>query len=145
MIVLKVMGGLGNQMFQIAFARALSLKTSEPLFVDTSVYKKYKIRNYSLEDLFISDYIKNIDVKLNKISIFQEMYHFYQKLHKTLLRTDKIGKNIFIFLSKRGYIFNFDNYYYEVILPNNKNIKSIYGYFKSAIGSSLWGICRKSS
>ena len=36
MIVVKLMGGLGNQMFQYAFGRSLSLKMSLPLTVDLS-------------------------------------------------------------------------------------------------------------
>jgi len=133
MIVVKLIGGLGNQMFQIAFARALSLKLNESLFVDISAYKKYKIRNYALEDLFVSNNIKDIeetDINIKRIKIAQKIYHIYQKIYRMFLRTDRIGKKLFNILSKRGLIFNFDNYYYDLILPK-KDLKSIYGYFQS--------------
>lgn len=39
MIVVKIKAGLGNQMFQYAFGRALSFKRNEPLSLDISYYK----------------------------------------------------------------------------------------------------------
>ncbi len=42
MIILKVIGGLGNQMFQVAFAKALALENNnEEIYLDISVYKRY--------------------------------------------------------------------------------------------------------
>jgi hypothetical protein len=37
-IVVKLMGGLGNQLFQYAFARALSVRRGETVLFDTSLY-----------------------------------------------------------------------------------------------------------
>ena len=39
MIILKLKAGLGNQMFQYAFAKALALKYNETLKIDTSWFK----------------------------------------------------------------------------------------------------------
>ena len=61
MIIVKLIGGLGNQMFQVAFARALSLETKEEIFLDISVYKKYKIRNFSLSNLRVDKEVQLID------------------------------------------------------------------------------------
>ncbi len=44
--------GLGNQMFQYAAARSLSIKLQVPLKVDISSYKRYKVRKYELEEFF---------------------------------------------------------------------------------------------
>ncbi len=41
-------GGLGNQMFQYAVGRALSLQYGVPLFLDTSAYSHYTTRKYAL-------------------------------------------------------------------------------------------------
>ena len=38
MVIIKIKAGLGNQMFQYAFGRALSLERKEPLFLDASYY-----------------------------------------------------------------------------------------------------------
>lgn len=38
MIITRLMGGLGNQMFQYAYARHLSIKLNIPFFIETSFY-----------------------------------------------------------------------------------------------------------
>lgn len=48
MIVVKLIGGLGNQMFQYAAARALALEKKQALQININSYKSYKIQNYSL-------------------------------------------------------------------------------------------------
>jgi len=39
MIICKIIGGLGNQMFQWAYGRSISLRYNRPLFVDITGYK----------------------------------------------------------------------------------------------------------
>lgn len=52
-IIAKIIGGLGNQMFQYAAARALSLKNSSSLLLDISEYKKYKLhQGFELNRIF---------------------------------------------------------------------------------------------
>lgn len=41
MIIIRISEGLGNQMFQYAFARALSLRRGHELLLDTSYFNKY--------------------------------------------------------------------------------------------------------
>jgi len=43
MIVIKILGGLGNQMFQYAAGRALSLRKKVPLVLDTSAFSTYSL------------------------------------------------------------------------------------------------------
>ncbi|MGG3689496.1 alpha-1,2-fucosyltransferase [Caldifermentibacillus hisashii] len=137
MIVVKVIGGLGNQMFQIAFAKALSLELNEDIYIDVSVYKKYKIRNFSLSNLKISNsikYIENLNIPMVKRLYFkltQIAYHVYQKVAKDIISIDTYGKRPFKFLSKRGLFYNFDRYYYEVNTCCNTEVKCLYGYFQS--------------
>lgn len=47
-IITRLDGGLGNQMFQYAAGRALSLQYGVPLFLDTSAYSHYTTRKYAL-------------------------------------------------------------------------------------------------
>jgi hypothetical protein len=57
MIISKLMGGLGNQMFQYAFARNLSLKFNTPLKIDLLRLKKERkkvlILKQDLEEITI--------------------------------------------------------------------------------------------
>lgn len=49
MVVVKLSGGLGNQMFQYAAGRRLALRHRTRLVVDTSHYKNYKDRGFELD------------------------------------------------------------------------------------------------
>ena len=60
MIIVRLMGGLGNQLFQYAFGRALSEKTGQKLFFDDSFFlvgqkemiasvRQYELDKFSLE------------------------------------------------------------------------------------------------
>lgn len=48
MIVTRLIGGLGNQMFQYAVGRALSLRHEVPLFLDMNSFSEYRLREYAL-------------------------------------------------------------------------------------------------
>ncbi len=48
MIIIKLTGGLGNQLFQYAYGRALSLKKNEKLMLDTRWYHGRISRSYML-------------------------------------------------------------------------------------------------
>lgn len=130
------MGGLGNQMFQIAYARALALETADDVYIDRSAYKTYKIRSYSANNLYSSENLKFFeDVKSSILFIIylrtmQKAYHIYQKIFKVVTRDLKIGSFSYSFLSRFGLYFNFDPYYYKLSLRKSKN-KYLYGYFQS--------------
>ncbi|MGZ0874785.1 alpha-1,2-fucosyltransferase [Priestia megaterium] len=133
MIIVKVIGGLGNQMFQIAFAKALALEYSEEIYLDCSAYDKYKIRDFSSNNLEIEKSVKYIDEAFlsnttrQYLLLFQKLYHVYQKVVK---RNQRIGEGSYRLLSKRGLFFNFDSFYYDSLYTDN-DIKCVYGYFQS--------------
>jgi len=136
MIIVKIIGGLGNQMFQIAFAKSLSLDWKEDYFLDISAYKKYKIRNFSISNLNISKNLKFIDDSdLNNFQKFyfkntQNLYRIFQKLVTIVFSDLKIGGLPYLLLSKFGLYYNFDPYFYNTTQNKNK-IRCIYGYFQS--------------
>lgn len=55
MIIVKIWGGLGNQMFQYAAAKSLAIRTQQEIKVDLSFYKFVKDRSFSLQ-VFENDY-----------------------------------------------------------------------------------------
>ena len=48
MIIIKLIGGLGNQMFQYATAKAIALHNNTVLKLDTSAFKVYDLHDYGL-------------------------------------------------------------------------------------------------
>ncbi|MFC3884668.1 alpha-1,2-fucosyltransferase [Bacillus songklensis] len=136
MIIAKMLGGLGNQMFCYAFARSLQLENNEELFLDCGVYNRYKVRDYSLNMLNIPDTIKNSsEVKRRVVSngylnLSQKLYHVFFKIKKVSLRTDKIGESVFQLLGEKGLYYNLDRYYYPIV-ESKKEFKYTYGYFQS--------------
>ena len=49
MIIVRLQGGIGNQLFQYAAAYALSRRLDCPLAMDLSIYEKEKVRRYALD------------------------------------------------------------------------------------------------
>lgn len=54
MVVSKIYGGLGNQMFQYAVGRTLSILNGVDLFLDISEFNNYKVHGYGLNNYNIS-------------------------------------------------------------------------------------------
>lgn len=52
MVVINIMMGLGNQMFQYAAARSLSLTLQEPLKLHVASYERYVLRKFELQEFF---------------------------------------------------------------------------------------------
>jgi hypothetical protein len=95
MITVKLVGGLGNQMFQYAAAKSLALKLNCPLRLDINDFEKYPDRNYDLHsfpninDAFCDKaqhkaiYSKSLTAKvkrkLSQFNIYKEPhFHFDQ-------------------------------------------------------------------
>jgi len=136
MIILKIIGGLGNQMFQTAFAKMLAMELNEDIYLDDSVYNRYKIRKLSIQNLYIYDSLNPIEnIELPKatklyVKLSQKIYHVYQAVRKRLTKNDRIGEEIYTRLVRRGLYYNFDRYFYNILIHTNKT-KCVYGYFES--------------
>lgn len=113
MVAVELIGGLGNQMFQYAAAKALSLHRNENLAVDSRLFADYNLHSYSLHHF-------NIDALSIKEEIIFEPVRFSNKIKATLS-----GKKIFHQYVEKNLRFD------EKLL--NITSKNIYlkGYFQS--------------
>lgn len=73
MIVSRLAGGLGNQLFQYAAGRSLSLRLKKPFAVDTNYYLNQSARKYELTNF-------NIKIPLD-VTIPEEDYFTYKEPH----------------------------------------------------------------
>lgn len=74
MIVVQLIGGLGNQLFQYAAARSLAIEKNQKLFIDVSTFESYKLHNYALNHFnIVSSIYKAPNKYLRKIrSLYQK-------------------------------------------------------------------------
>lgn len=93
MKIVKICGGLGNQMFQYAFARSLAAAEEDEVYIDSSAFTSYKLHNgFELEKLFTldleqapGDMVKQLSVQpdgfLNRIrrKYFTKPSHFIDR------------------------------------------------------------------
>lgn len=81
MIVVQLIGGLGNQLFQYAAAKALALETKQKLYLDVSQFESYKLHNYALNHFnVISKTYKKPNRYLRKIKSFYQKNTFYKEV-----------------------------------------------------------------
>lgn len=116
MILIKtiLIGGLGNQMFQYATARALALRVGANLMLNTRAFVDYKVHSYGLDKFAIQAEVVN-DVS------------FVSLRHDSLLK--RIGRRFGVSLGKKVYLekgFAFD---LSVLLL--KDGACLYGYWQS--------------
>lgn len=66
MIIVKITGGLGNQMFQYATAKSMSIRNNDTFKLDISFYSKQDLRKFELNLLKIEENIPSIE-EINKL------------------------------------------------------------------------------
>ena len=49
MVAVNIYGGLGNQLFQYAFGKSIATAKNEDLFIDSSPFENYDLRNFQLD------------------------------------------------------------------------------------------------
>lgn len=110
MIVIQLMGGLGNQMFQYAFGRYLSIKYKIPLFLDKSVYTNGQSeRNFDLEIFKIKNVESGEIVNLNKYNfqhyfqLNEHHFHFDSKAFSVIKNISELTENQNYMLIIHGY------------------------------------------
>ncbi|MFC0427914.1 alpha-1,2-fucosyltransferase [Chryseobacterium scophthalmum] len=121
MVAVELIGGLGNQMFQYATARALALHRDEPLSIDGRLFDNYKLRNFCLSHFSIEAIVVKNDLPLKTPGFSKKVVD--QILKKT---------NTFILQNKLFSVYQEKNLLFDDSLFRNGK-KNIYlkGYFQS--------------
>ncbi|TKC55812.1 alpha-1,2-fucosyltransferase [Pedobacter hiemivivus] len=117
MKIVKFLGGLGNQMFQYAFYRALS-KRHKTVKADLSGYSNYPLHNgFELEKIF------NLDLK--------KASPFIIKLYDPTVRTWYIRKLRKILLLEKAYKAEKDPFLFDEEKLKDKGPKLYWGYWQN--------------
>jgi hypothetical protein len=117
MIIVKIIGGLGNQMFQYAVGRAISYKNNDILKLDIAEFKNYQLHNGYRLNVF------NVDCQL---AVSHEINAMIIK-NKILKKLAKIG----IYNCKKG------TFYVEKSQNETKFDPKIFSY-KNLYLSGYW-------
>lgn len=98
-VISKIHGGLGNQMFQYAAGRSLSLRLNCPLVLDTSWFQDQQDRNYELDNFNIkADTISPLNKKFGRLGVR------FIRVKDKFFSTTKMGVKLF-----KEKQFNFDS------------------------------------
>lgn len=120
MIIVKIIGGLGNQLFQYSMGRAIEKKLGKDVYFDISEFENYELRNLEL-------YHFNTEIKLAPKERVQELKNLKNKLLFKIFSKLRIQKLFIKYLS----------YYQEYIEDYSRDIfdlnKQVYldGYWQS--------------
>lgn len=107
MIIVQLIGGLGNQMFQYAVAKALSLEKKQQLVIDASAFETYKLHQFGL----------------HRFAAPLKFYNFFLKLK---IKFYKLFGNYLIYKEKQ---FNYD---VDFFTQKGTNVY-LEGYFQSEL------------
>lgn len=125
-IIIKLMGGLGNMMFQTSTAYATSLKYNKSFFCD-KIMSVIPHNHYSY-------YTNNIFRKVNFIDK-NEKYHFYHERDFSYNEIPNIGGYIELsgYFQSEKYFIDFRNEIIELFSPDNNIKNKIDCFFKEYV------------
>ncbi len=87
MVIVHLMGGLGNQLFQYSFARNIAIKNNCELKLDLSSYENYEWHEYSLSPFNIKAAIAST-AEIKKLKNKQQ--HFINKVLRKIINKGNI-------------------------------------------------------
>ncbi|MFA7658462.1 MAG: alpha-1,2-fucosyltransferase [Candidatus Gastranaerophilaceae bacterium] len=111
MLIVSLLGGVGNQLFQYASARAISIRTGMELKLDITEFDDYKLRKYELGNFNIQENIASVNEivwMLKRKRLFQQNY-FKEKNNRFMPELLKIKHHAYL----EGY-FQSEKYFKDV-------------------------------
>lgn len=83
MVIVNLIGGLGNQMFQYATARAVAHAYNVPLLLNASGFENYDLRRYELDELAINARLAT-EADLIQAGVNSKPRNFFDKVQKAI-------------------------------------------------------------
>src|SRR5579863_1546679 len=121
MIIIKIIGGLGNQLFQYAFGKTLEHNTGSKVYFDVEDFNvKYKLRKISLQ---------HFNVSLN-IAEQEEIERLNSLYNKFLYKIYRVSNGLFIKVNHLRYYAEKDSLFDETVFLINNDIY-LNGYWQS--------------
>ena len=129
MIIIKISGGLGNQLFEYAFARSLSIRQNEKLYLSITDFRNDCLRDYRLHTLGLSKTTDIIEkhIWLNFCFTLKKMY--FNAIIK-FKHYDMHNKKDIIHFASKGYYASLNRGYISDHY-NNSIINYFSGNFQS--------------
>ena len=136
MIYLNLKDGLGNQLFEYAYARWLQEQYGDDLCFNLYFFNDPKRRSYSLNHFLLNENIKILSDKKKKFVTFKFLLRLALVLKMDFvrwLRSTKRpkGEKIFSKLSSKGLYVSFEPFITYPFIKTKKRDKFIYGNFES--------------
>lgn len=127
-IRLRIMGGLGNQLYQYAAARYMQIKYNNPeILIDIGEYDTYKTRDLELHRLLHNE-LARFENKGRFRGIINELFHIYQRLYHDF--TKKRARQVVLNIGDSTYMCS--SVEFNPLEGIESNELNMYGYFVSA-------------
>ncbi len=126
MIIIKIIGGLGNQLFQYASAKAIALRSGTVLKLDTSDFATYEPHNYSLQHFNINEDIATPE-EINQYKKYPIFIERQPEAVKKIIKKLKLDQALLAF----GRYIKDDAFVYNPKLHVIKDGAYLDGYFAS--------------
>ena len=132
--IVKIKGGLGNQMFQYAFGKAIEKKFGTKVLFDITTH--YENENHDVQRRGYCLDIFNLDIDfatkeqiISTIGAKSKMPKFIRKMFRLRDFKNKINEHGYCKFHP-GFLKDFGTIYYEGYFQNEKYFKEIAGYIK---------------
>lgn len=137
MIIVQMMGNLGNQLFIYAMARALQLEYGDDIVFDLGGLKRfyysasYKLNHLNLPEKGISCNMNSIPIRIRRrYERSSKVYHLEQKIYRQFRKDQLVPDSVTRKWFRRGCYYNFSRSYFDY--PKcNSDVKFVYGYFQN--------------
>ncbi len=143
MIVLFLKDGFGNQLFEYAFVRKLSLLCKDRIVINRIYFKRKKDRTCQLEKLVLNDnvtfstgFVSFLLLLLLEFRIFLSLGFRFYRIHTDREFFNKSfcgATNIFSRCQRFGVYLSTDPFaFFDNIRPSSRKIKLVFGNFENA-------------